>query len=176
MHYIYHRTKLPMQSLFRTISCSLFCLSFYSGNSQNRDPIEADTGSTAIFATLDSLNKAIKADPLNSSAYARRASFRRLTMKDLKGSVADCNSSLLLNPKASDLYCLRASNELELHMFSESLQDIDHALKTDSTNSEAYWLRGNFEQLNNQLFAAGSDFNLASHFQPQENKYSIQTE
>jgi tetratricopeptide (TPR) repeat protein len=163
-----------MLSLFRSVSTVLLCLFFYAGNSQSNSPAKADTSKKDPFATLDDLNKAIQSDPLNPIPYTRRASFRRLTMKDLKGSMADCNASLTLNPKQSDLYSLRAMNEMELNRFLEGLEDIKHALRMDSTNSEAYWLRGRFEQMNNQLTDALTDFDLASKYSPQDNRYSSQ--
>ena len=71
--------------------------------------------------------------------------------KDFDKSLKYLDKSLKLDPRQSEVFCLKAMNLIELEEFDEALAEIDKAIKLESDNPAFWSLKGNissFKDLN----------------------------
>ena len=95
-----------------------------------------------------------------------------LRRRDLKGSFADLDTAIRLNPRNVAALSNRASVHLAVENYAAALSDFDLALSADSGNAATYLARGRAHLFSGALNESIEDFKTAVRLRP-SNPYPV---
>jgi lipoprotein NlpI len=86
-------------------------------------------------------DKAVAAEPANPDAHLTRGLIHA-ALRRPKDAVADFDKVLELDPKRSEVFDLRGSEQFKRGLFAESVADFDRFLKDHPDEAPGHWRRG----------------------------------
>ena len=120
-----------------------------------------------IETALQVFDEAIRANPLNASAYGGRGMVR-YGLGDIDGAFEDASKAIELDPLNGDWYGNRAFIRILLGNYEEALNDLNKSLELNPRYGWAYYRRGNVKLLMTDTAAACDDWKMAARMGEQE--------
>ena len=118
-------------------------------------------------------NQAIDISPGDYYAHFNRGVVK-LKMDYCEDAIKDFNQALMLSPKYKKVYLIRAEAKMHCTDYDGAIADYTLAIKEDpTTNAQAYFERGNVNQLLNKTDSACSDFAKAAQLNNKEAKKKL---
>lgn len=146
-----------------------FKITAESINKNNVASIYPDDNQKKIYlAEIEKLNKAIKLNPKNASAYKARAELRlKLDSSEYHELIIiDFGKAIAINPKDALAYKARA---LHSYDYNIAIQDINKSILLNSTDSQNYLIRGYTNVLRFSKYQdAIKDYNKSIELNPKE--------
>jgi lipoprotein NlpI len=100
-----------------------------------------DSPETSLEDRIGATTRAVKDNPADQEAYARRASLYAAAGK-AELAVADYDQLLRLDPLRAEAYDLRGSEHFKLGHIRESIEDFDRSIKLRPEREPWHWKRG----------------------------------
>jgi tetratricopeptide (TPR) repeat protein len=134
----------------------------------NHGALETNAGKFNL--ALADYDKALLADPANSTALGSRCGVRLALKKDPNEALADCNEALRLEPANVWAHMMRREAYTRLGRCTEAAADFDAAVKIDPSQAKA---PADFDvaiRIDPSQAKAPADFNAAVKIDPSQAK------
>jgi tetratricopeptide (TPR) repeat protein len=132
-----------------------------------RAELKAKAGDTQ--GALQDYEQFVRLAPDDPYSYSYRSSFKKYTLKDLNGAVADMTKSIELDPYNESHYRDRAGLKAELKDYDGALEDYSKIIELDPSVGN-YESRAGFKKQQNDYYGALQDYMKAYELAPNNDR------